>query len=71
MVAQLAIIDWSRTNPDWKSMSVLVDGVNEQTGVPLIKLGGAGRNNRACMLAYLRKKLGLTPMLAAQEPAVA
>jgi hypothetical protein len=68
MVAKLAAFDWSRKNPDWLVNGVLVNAMNKKTGVSEIKLGGAGRSNRAAMLAYVRDKLGLTSMLAARKP---
>jgi hypothetical protein len=71
MVAKLGAIDWSRNNPDWLVNGLLVNSVNRKTGVPEIKLGGAGRNNRAAMLGYVRDQLGLTSMLEALKPAEA
>jgi DGQHR domain-containing protein len=68
IVTALGSIDWSRTNPDWQLSGLLVTGTDKKTGDKVLKFGGAGRSNRAALLAYLRAKAGLDILLRQTEP---
>lgn len=78
VLAKLAALDWSRSNPTWINTGVVKYDLDPKTGQafvedgkPKVILGGAGRDNRQAMIDHLRATAGIVvksePLAVAAE----